>query len=354
VIGPGASSTVRGARRGLCALAFTALGVSAVAAQNGQSANDDKILTLHVYPDLVQIPTLVLGRNYQAIRPIAESRFFVSIDGGPKFRVTHARREGDDPISLAILLDLSQPKANLMEGIDDAIAGLAPLSLTARDRLWVYGMDCDLHRSSSIDNPSDRAAVKQAVDSILASWKARRRTGQSGSCPNPMYLWDSVTVVTKELRARPGLRVMLALSDGFDGGSRNNWNLAREYAQESSVAIFGLTDETNVFVEDPLNSVCQLSGGILLRASPHNLAKQLQWFMTMVRGRYIVEFPHPVSTKPSHMLMEMTIARSDALIRPAGASVLVDDAKILADPTTILPGASYAPQVGNRKVMTPD
>ena len=349
VIGPGRSSMVQGAWRGLCALALTALGVSALAAQNALPTDDDDITTLRVYADLVQIPTLVLGKNYQAVPPIAENRFFVSIDGGPKFRVTHARLEGDDPISLAILLDVNQSESELMNWIDDTIAGL---SLTARDKLWVYALDCQLYRSS-VDDRTDHAAVKQAVDSVLASWNARAGVRQSGSCPNPLYLWDSVAVVTKELRVQPGLRVMLVVSDGVDGGSRNNWNLVREYAQKGSVAIFGLTGAPNSHMENAFNSVCQLSGGILLPASPQNLAKQLQWFMTMVRGRYIVEFPHPVTTKPVHLTMEITIAKSHDFIRPAGAAVSVDDPKILNDPTTVLPDPSYAPQVGNRKVMTP-
>jgi hypothetical protein len=340
------------ARCGLCALTLMVLGISAHAAQNGQTMRDENILTLRVYPNLVQIPTLVLGNNHQAVPPIAESRFFVSIDGGPKFRVTHARLEGNDPISLAILLDLSQGEGDLMGRIDDGIAGLAPLSLTARDQLSVYALDCQLHRSS-VDNPPDRAAVKQAVDSVLKPWNAVRDGPQSARCSNRLYFWDAVTVVTKELRAQPGLRVMLVVSDGVDGGSRNNWNLAREYAATGGVAIFGLTDKANAFVEDPFNSVCQLSGGILLTASPHDLAKQLQLFMTMVRGRYIVEFPHPVSTKPMHFVMDMTIARSHNFIRPAGATVSVDDPKILNDPMTIVPDATYRPQVGNRKVMTP-
>jgi hypothetical protein len=305
-----------------------------------------------VYTDLVEIPALVLGTDHRAIPPIAESRFFVSINGGPKFRVTHARLEGEDPISLAILLDLSQPNTNLMEHIDDAIAGLAPLSLTANDRLSVYALDCQITRSS-LDDPSDPVAVKEAVDSVLESWKARRLVLQSESCPNRRYLWDSVTVVTKELRAQSRLRVMLLVSDGVDRGSRNSWNLARDYAQHSSVAIFGLTGVPNVLQENPLNEVCQLSGGMILTASSHNLAKQVRWFMTMVRGRYIVEFPHPVSTKPLDLIMDITIAKRRAFIRPAGAAFAVDDPKILNDPTTLLPDPSYAPQVGNRRVLTP-
>lgn len=350
---------VRGIRRGLRALVIAALGVSALAAQNGQPTPDDNVLTLHVYPDLVQIPTLVLGKNHQAIPQIPENRFFVSINGGPKFPVTHARLEGDDPISLAILLDPGEQDADLMSSIDAAIAGLAPLSLTARDHLSIYALDCELFRSS-VNDPADPAAVKQAVDSVLQSWNARPGVQQSASCPNRRYLWDSVAVVTDELRARSGLRVMLVVSGGVDGGSRNNWNLVRLYAQGSSVAIFGITRAPNSSfapsdfrAENAFNSVCQLSGGMLLTASPDNLAKQLQWFMKMVRGRYIVEFPHPVTTKPSHLNMEVTIANRYAFIRPAGAAVSVDDPKILNDPMTVHPDASYAPQVGNRTVLTP-
>ena len=90
------------------------LGVGAVVAQ------EEKVPTLHAYANLVQVPTLVLDRDLKPIVPIAEGRFFISIDGGPKFRVTHARLEGEDPITLAILLDVSQPFPSLMRGIDDA------------------------------------------------------------------------------------------------------------------------------------------------------------------------------------------------------------------------------------------
>jgi hypothetical protein len=309
----------QGARRGVWALALTALAISPLAAQNGQPTHDDNVMTLRVYPDL----------------------------------------EGDDPVSLAILLDPSEPEAELMEWIDDAISELAPRSLTSRDRLSVYAIDCQLFRSS-VDDPADFVAVKQAVDSVLESWNMRSGGRQSANCPNRRYLWDSVTVVTKELRAQHGLRVMLVVSDGVDGGSKNNWNLARWYAQDSSVAIFGISRAPNsrfasreVRTENAFNSVCQLSGGMLLMTDPDDLAKQLKWFMKMIRGRYIVEFPHPATKKPSILTMEITIAKSDAFIRPAGAAVSVDDPKILNDPMTVHPDTSYAPQVGNRGVMTP-
>jgi hypothetical protein len=39
-----------------------------------------------------------------------------------------------------------------------------------------------------------------------------------------------------------------------------------------------------------------LSGGILLPTPAQDLGKQLAWAVTLIRGRYIVEFPRPVTT----------------------------------------------------------
>jgi hypothetical protein len=90
-----------------------------MAAQTSESAGAP---TLHVYANLVQIPTLVLGSDHKPMARIDEQRFFVSLDGGRKFRVTHARLEGDDPISLAILMDLSQSDQSVVGWADQAIA----------------------------------------------------------------------------------------------------------------------------------------------------------------------------------------------------------------------------------------
>ena len=90
----------------------------------------------------VQIPTLVLGPNRERLeKSIAENRFSVSIDNGPWFRATHVRREGDDPISLSILLDVSGGSSALMPKIADAISGLAHFPCRS-ERVSIYVSDC--------------------------------------------------------------------------------------------------------------------------------------------------------------------------------------------------------------------
>jgi hypothetical protein len=68
----------------LCVLGLAAgwSGVALVAQE--PTAVVDGVPTLHVYTNLIQIPTLVLGPNRERLKkPIAEKRFSVRIDHGP-------------------------------------------------------------------------------------------------------------------------------------------------------------------------------------------------------------------------------------------------------------------------------
>jgi len=140
--------------------------------------------------------------------------------------------------------------------------------------------------------------------------------------------------------------VILAVSDGQDRGSTHKWNEVRAFAQNSAVAVFGmryvpwLSDDSPAMgnvMEDPYRSICELSGGLVFSANRADVAKRLQGFVAMVRGRYIVEFPRPRnSTKGQHQFV-VTIDKSKAFIRSTGISVPLPDAKVLADPTTVLP-----------------
>ena len=323
-----------------------------VAAQTPENASSP---TLHVYTNLVQVPTLVLGLNHKPIARIDERKFFVSLDEGRKFRVTHARLEENDPISLAILMDLSQSSPSILAWANQAIARLVPLSLHAKDEVSIYALDCQLIHPAD-QATTDAATLKQQVDLVLQKSESRNQIDAERRCQNPSYLWDSLAIIAQTLSNRPGRRVILAVTDGVDRGSRNSWNALRYFAQTRSVAIFGLVQPADLKFrpgEDLFNSVCQLSGGMVLPTSANDLAKQLAWAVKLVRGRYIVEFPRPVTTVGGHHLLDVTISRGPAFIRPAGAQVPTDDPAILNDPTTIPADLSRTPQLGNRKVLTP-
>ena len=336
---------------------------------------DEPIHTLHVYTNLIQVPTLVLTMTQDRVeKPIAESRFSVSIDSGRWFRATHVRQEGDDPVSLSILLDVSGDSADLMPKMGDALGELAPLSLHARDRVSVYALDCSLRRAL-YDWPADKVSLEKAVGAALEPWMLRKRTKPAEKCENSRRLWDGLGTVANALSELPGRRVILVVTDGRDTGSKNSWSALREFAQENGIAIFALNvvpaplvgmgsyrggrgvyvpgvGGSSVSVEDPLNSVCQLSGGLVMRMKDAAaLRATLEQFVRMLRERYIVEFPRPSNSTPGAHGMEVKIDKGAYFIRSSGVSVPLPDPVLMADPTTIQTGPSQAPEEGKRKVM---
>lgn len=206
-------------RVGLCALAVGLAGWSAVA----QPAQDDSAPTLHVYPNLVRVPVLVLGQDdMNPLRGLAASQFSVSLDSGPWFRVPHVRPEGNDPLSLAIVLDLNEPPPELEKKMDAALAGWAPGSLTGQDRVLIYAMDCELKQSAEAI-PAGAVRLRQAVDAAQAGWVARGRKADT-ECLDPANLRDSLDAVMQDLQRQPDWRAVLVVTDGVDHGSHTSWS----------------------------------------------------------------------------------------------------------------------------------
>jgi hypothetical protein len=331
-----------------------------LAAQAVQAPLDEQVPTLHAYTNLIQIPVLVLGPELERLsEPIAESRFSVSIGGGPWFPATHVRREGDDPISLSILLDLSGPEDAMSSKLAEAIADLAPRSLRPRDHVSVYVLDCSLRRS--LDNaPAGRDSLEQGVATLLRSRTTRGQGTGAPACAQPVGLWDALGQISKNLYQLPGRRVVLAVTNGRAKGSGRTWNEVRTFAQAAGVTIFGLSymqsedrqplqNRENLF-----SDLCELSGGVVLMTDEIFVSRTLRRFTRILRDRYIVEFPRPANATAGQEEMAVKIEKSgDDFVRAAGKAVPLPNAAVLADPTTVPSDPSLTPEVGNRKILTP-
>lgn len=344
-------SMARATRLWLCVLGLAA-GSSGtlLAAQNGAT------FTLHAYTDLIQIPVLVLSPARQPMAPIAASKFSVSLDGGPRFRSTHVRLEGDDPISLSILLDVSEPVEELLPKIDEAIAGLASFSLHSQDRVSVFALNCALIRSLN-DAPAEQDRLKRAVDAALQSWTNRRQDKHQPKCQKSVQLWDALAYLTQALYRLPGRRVILAVTDGREGGTYQ-WKELRLLAEASGVTIFGLAYvpynpwRIPSSYEDGFTSECELSGGMVFKTNRRDVEQDLERFARTLRGRYIVEFPRPLKSTAAPHDLSVRIEKSNAIILPSGIAVPIVAPSILADPTTVPSDPSRAPELGTRRILT--
>ncbi len=345
--------------------------VSAEAQDEPKAVVDGGVPTLRVYTNLLQIPTLVLGLNHELIqKPIGESRFSVSIDEGPWFRATHVRQAGEDPIELSILLDTSGDMAALMPKIGDALSELARSSLRPRDRVSVYVLDCSLIRSL-YDAPADSGSIKKATDTALESWMFRKKHKES--CDQNLHLWDGLAYVEMDMAKLPGRRVILAMTDGQDKGSKHTPDEVTNFAQETGTAIFGLDyapmsvvgiptmsrHGAGMYVpggggvrggQDELIRVSELSGGVVTTTSDtRSLGLSLREFVTMLRERYIVEFPRPSNSTAGSHFMQVRVANANYFIRSSGILFPIPDPTLAADPATIQSGPSRAPEQGTRK-----
>ena len=103
------------------ALCFAALG----AAQSvpGAVQEEKPAFTLKAYESLMQVPALVLDSSMRpAKHPVDPGRFLVSLDSGKKFSPTNVRVEGDDPLELAIVLDVSGSQKKLVGSLAAEVA----------------------------------------------------------------------------------------------------------------------------------------------------------------------------------------------------------------------------------------
>lgn len=346
-------------RMGAAALAWT--GVCAGAAGTGVWAQEVVTPTYHVYANLIQLPVLVLSPSQGRAPMVAEGKFRISIDDGPQFPATHVRLEGDDPITLSILLHVSGlGEKRLLPRMDAAIAELVPMYLHPKDHVSVYALNCGLTRSAN-DAPAEGERLKGAVEIALRAETEHPKGKHGGECPNRVNLWDSVAFLTRTMHGLPGRHVILVLTDGDDRGSRNTWNQVRLFAQAEGVAVFGLMYGPDALrpewmrrqgTENFLNAVCQLSGGLVMSANERTLAERLQRFTTMLRERYIVEFPPPAKGTAGQHNLQVSIEKSRDFVRAAGVSVPMPDPAVMADPATIQGDPARTPVMGSRRVLT--
>ncbi len=356
-------------RSSAASTALLALWLLATCGNARGQQGDAAPFTLHVYNNLVQFPTIVLSSDLTALPPIPREKFSVTIDGGPSFHPTQMRREGDDPIALAVLLDAGDSENELLGDFPEAFSKLMPGFLHNNDHLSMYAQDCTLFRSMK-NIPANEETAKAGVNSVL---KAPRLHGAKNraACGNDLHLFDALTYIVSDLRQEPGRRVILLLSNGSDGKSKTSLLDTLRFASAQGVAIFRLRYDTGTFssgtafsrslalgdsgIGNPENAIpilCNSSGGMVLSTTQRHLAKQLQDFIMLLRNRYIIEFPRPDDQLPGRHEIAISIPGKLAFIRNTGASTPLPDPALQADPNT-LPSTASPARIGTKKPTSP-
>ena len=339
------------------------LGCFPAHAQNDDDANLPTF-TLKVYANLAQVPTLVLDSRARPVTGLPRSAFAISIDDGPIFAPTQMRTEGDDPISLTVLLDASSNEnKRLLDRFAAAFAALAPNYLHPTDTVSVYALDCTLIRTA-LFVPVSQIHLEQPVSVALND--PRLHNGASHpTCSSHVALWDAVALSGTPLARSSARRVLLILSSGHDGGSIITAPKAGLNAGHAGAAVFALREtfhtpddfhprvfDATASSPDALETLCTNNGGHVFSIIPSELASTLRKLLLMVRSRYIIEFPRPDDTSGGVHNLTVTVPKHHYEVHSAGVTMPLLDPARANDPNVVHSAPSPA-KVGTHRPEIP-
>lgn len=257
--------------------------------------------------------------------PLDPQHINISLDGGKRFHPSHVRPEGDDPITLAILLDLSGNQSSLLPALSKDFSAWVTSSLKPQDHVSIYALDCAIFQTDNYQASSPEI-LQHDLDAAISSPLPHSKKGRP-ACGNSKRLRDSMSTIMGQLSQLPGRRVLLVITDGYDGGSLRSWDDLKNDAANRDVSVFSLT-ATNTSLNPPFFSLTQRTGGLCFQSTADAISKALSSFINQLRGRAILEFP--MSTNFSgHHIIDVTLDHSDAIILPSGFAIIP-----LSDPTS--------------------
>ena len=276
---------------------------------------------------------LAVDHSHRPVDDVAIDKLKIKVGNGAPFSPLAMRREGEDPLSIAILIDDSRDVWHDLGQVAEDLSSLAGISLMPSDRVSVYALDCVMTRSMLATAP-DKENVKKAITDGLA-YPNLHGGKTSSACGKSVHLWDSVAAVVSGLSHAPGRRVVLLISSGADHGSKYDWQTVQQYAVDQSVAIFGLRDQrqadADTFTQTGLSTQRSLGGVVSATNVPQIAPRDAQQFELLC------------ANAGGLTLSSTTMFRKDAL---ADIFFLVRNRYILTIPASAYPpGASHSIKV---------
>lgn len=261
---------------------------------------------------------LVTDHIHRPVDDVSLERLRLKTANGTQITPLSMRREGEDPLSLVILIDASRDSFHDLAKLGDEFAGLVGSQLLPKDRITMYAADCTMTRSMNNGVP-DAAALRKGVSDAM-TFPTLHGGKDHSACGKTFPLWDDIAVAVAGLSHAPGRRAILLISSGESGGGKYDWLAVEQYAFDQGVAIFGLRDKrqadaddfsrnslttthgtpgaTSSFAPPPaarsvnnLELLCANDGGLTLSSAPEFRRDGIAGILFLIRNRFILTIP---------------------------------------------------------------
>jgi hypothetical protein len=150
---------------------------------------------LHLYARLVELPTIILLPRNHASFPVDPQNVNIALDSERSFHPTSIRLEGNDTLSLAILLDDRNDESNILPAFSQDFSAWVTGSFKPHDHISIYSINCNLIRSAD-DQPPTPALLQPKLDLAIAPLLPQSKMPRP-HCPKAVGLRDSIDFIMR-------------------------------------------------------------------------------------------------------------------------------------------------------------
>ncbi len=234
-----------------------------------------------VRADYVTVLTSVNGAAGLPVQNLSDADFEIYEDGQLQV-ISRVGRQEDQPLRLALLLDISASVRNRLKFEQEAALDFFRRMLRPQDRAAFYAFNHDVYLRQ--DLTSSLGALETAVRGL----EARGATA----------LYDAIFIAARRLEREPGRRVIIVVSDGQNTVSRVTRERALEEVNRTDAIIFGICPvirtEYDDFLPPPDNDfdlLCRQTGGrVFMVTSLSELTTGFAQLEAELRAQYVLSY----------------------------------------------------------------
>jgi Ca-activated chloride channel homolog len=241
---------------------------------------------------LVHVVATVKNRSGQLVGGLQKSDFAIADNGVPQ-TISYFSRETDQPLSVALMIDVSGSTAKDLKFETESAAKFVRALLAEsnpKDTVSLWGFDYDIHQETGFTHRLD------VIESKLKSIH-----GDAGTS-----LFDAIWYASKDLEPRDGRKVMVIVTDGGNTTSYKDSHQALEAAQLADaiiypVVVMPITNDTgrNIGGENVLTFMAQGTGGrTFLPSLGAELDRAFRDIISELRTEYVLAY-YPRNVPPT-------------------------------------------------------
>ena len=231
--------------------------------------------------DYVTVLTSVNSTTGLPVQNLSDTDFEIYEDGKLQI-ISRVGRQEEQPLRLALLLDISASVRNRLKFEQEAALDFFRRVLRPQDRAAFYAFNHDVYLRQ--DMTSSLSALETAVRGL----EARGATA----------LYDAIFIAARRLEREPGRRVIVVVSDGQNTVSRVTRERALEEVNRTDAIIFGICPiirtEYDDFLPPPDNDfdlLCRQTGGrVFMVTSLSELTTGFAQLEAELRAQYVLSY----------------------------------------------------------------